>query len=163
MRVVVWGLALMLALVFQATLLPLIAFHGARPDLPLMIAVSFGLLRGREHGVGAGFFGGLIQDLASGNIFGLNILPKLAVGYLAGTMERNVFKENILLPVMAVIAATFISGALTICLLFVLELKADILAALVNISLTAGYNALLAIPVHRLVYWLAGNHTAEQR
>lgn len=155
MRPFVWGLVLVVSLVLQATVLPLIAVDGVRPDLMLIITMSAGLLLGREHGVGLGFFGGLLQDLASGNIFGLNILARTAVGYFAGQMERKVFKENILLPVLVVIVATVLNSAVAIFVLLVGGYKVDITLETANTIYHIAYNTVLAIPVHRLVLLIA--------
>ncbi len=155
MRPLVWGLVVVLLLVLQATVLPLVAIGGVRPDLILIASISAGLLLGREHGVGLGFFGGLLQDLTSGNIFGLNILAKMAVGYLAGQMERKVFKENILLPLLAVMLGTGVHSVVAIFLLLTGGYKVDVPVELANALYLVGYNAVLAIPVHRLVFLIA--------
>lgn len=156
MRLLVWGLLLIIALILQATLVPLIAVQGIRPDLLLLAVVSSGLLLGKEQGVGIGFFAGLLQDLASGNIFGLNVLSKMTTGYVAGLLERKVFKENILLPVLAIVVATFFNGAITIFLMLVFGHKLDLPLAAMNVAMTSVYNAILAVPMHRAVYSLAG-------
>ena len=156
MRMFIWGLLLLTALVLQATLVPLIAVQGVRPDLLLLAVVSSGLLLGKEHGVGIGFFAGLLQDLASGNVFGVNVLSKMASGYIAGLLERKVFKENILLPILAIVLATLFNGTITILLMLIFGHKLDLPSAAMSVAETALYNAILAVPMHRLVYSLAG-------
>lgn len=151
----IWGVLIVLALVLQATLVPLITIKGVRPDLLLIIVVSSGLLLGKEQGLGLGFFAGLLQDLASGNIFGLNLLAKMATGFLAGVAERKVFKENILLPVMGITTATLFNGAVSLVMLFTLGLKVDLVPALTQICYVLAYNAVLAIPVHQVVFRIA--------
>ena len=160
MRALLIGLVLLLVLVIQATLVPLIAINGVRPDVLLIIVVSVALLLGKEHGAGLGFFAGLLQDLASGNIFGLNILSKLATGYFAGVMERKVFKENVLLPILAVAVATVFNSLIMLLMMAVLGFSIDLPSALINIVYVVIYNAVFAIPVHKFscrVYrnWLA--------
>ncbi|MDR3562859.1 MAG: rod shape-determining protein MreD [Negativicutes bacterium] len=162
MRPLIWGLLAVLFLIIQATLLPLIAINGIRPDLLLLVVVSSALLLGKEQGVGLGFFSGLLQDLASGNIFGLNVLAKIVTGYLAGAMERKVFKENILLPVLAVTLATVFNNFVMILTLIVLGYNPDLSAALVNILYLVIYNAIMAIPVHYLVSWIARHWIIDQ-
>jgi rod shape-determining protein MreD len=162
MMPVIWGVLLVLALVIQSTLLPLIAVNGIRPDLLLILVVSSALLLGKEQGVGLGFFAGLLQDLASGNIFGLNVLSKILTGYLAGIMERKVFKENVLLPVLAVVVATVFNSIVVLVTLAFLGFNVDIPAALLNIVFQLAYNAVLAIPVHQLVYRIASRRMTEQ-
>lgn len=161
MRPLIWGLVLVFFLVLQATVLPLVAIGGVRPDLMLIATISAGLLLGREHGVGMGFFAGLLQDLASGNIFGLNVLAKTAIGYFAGLMERKVFKENILLPLLAVMLGTVIHSAVALFILLACGYKVDIPVEMANTLYLVGYNAVLAIPVHRLVFLIARNEMPD--
>lgn len=161
MKPFVWGLFLLATLVVQTTVLPLVAVGGARPDLLLLVVVSAGMLLGREHGVGMGFFAGLLQDLASGNIFGVSVLSKTATGYVAGLVERKVFKENVLLPLLAVIIATVFNSALMLVMLVILGFAVDIPTAVANTVFVLGYNAVLAIPVHRVVYRFARNELPD--
>jgi rod shape-determining protein MreD len=161
MRPLLWGLLLILALVLQATIVPLVSINGIRPDLLLIIVVSSGLLLGKEQGVGMGFFSGLLQDLASGNIFGLNVLSKMATGFVAGSLERNVFKENVLLPVLGTVLATVFNSAIMLLLIFLLGYNTDLLSAISNILYLLCYNAVVAIPVHQLVYRIAKRLTFD--
>jgi rod shape-determining protein MreD len=154
MRTVVWGLVLMITLAVQATLVPFLAIQGIKPDLLLLVVVSSALLLGTQQGVGMGFFAGLLQDLAAGTIFGSNVLSKLATGSLAGSLERKVFKENTLLPVLAVIVATLINQGLRLLILVVLGYTLNFGVALTNLFYLVAYNSVLAIPVHYLVYRL---------
>lgn len=152
-RTLVWTGLLIITIAIQAVLLPIIFSQGAKPDLILIMVVACGLLAGREQAVGVGFFAGLLQDFASGNVFGLNVLSKMAIGYVSGMAERKVFKESILLPVLAIVIATFFNSALLQALLFLLGYKIQFLAMLKNQVLPSlGYNVLLCIPVHRLIY-----------
>jgi rod shape-determining protein MreD len=53
-------------------------------DLFLLVAATFGLIRGRQAGMFAGAAAGLVQDAFSGGLLGLNGASKTTVGYLAG-------------------------------------------------------------------------------
>ncbi|MGL5513297.1 MAG: rod shape-determining protein MreD [Sporomusa sp.] len=151
--IIIWAILLISTLAVQAVLLPVIFTNGAKPDLLLLIIMSVGLLAGREQAVGIAFFAGLMQDFASGNIFGINILSKMATGYVAGLAERKVFKESILLPVLATIIATFFNSALLLALLFLLGYKVEPGIMLIEQILPSlGYNLLCCIPVHRVIY-----------
>ncbi len=148
-----WAGLLIGTIAVQAVLLPLIFTQGIKPDIILIIIMAAGLLAGRERAVGIAFFAGLLQDFASGNVFGLNTLSKMATGYAAGLAERKVFKESILLPVLAVIIATLFNSACMQALLFILGYKVEPASVFLNQVLPAlGYNILFCIPVHRLIY-----------
>lgn len=156
MTALVWFAVVITSIVIQATILPLLAVKGIRPDLLLIVVVSSSLLLGKEHGVCIGFFSGLVQDLASGNIFGINVLSKLAIGYVCGLAERKVFKEHLLLPVLAIAIATLLSHAIVFLLLLFWGYKVDILGAFTgNVLPLALYNMVLSIPVHKLIYRLS--------
>jgi rod shape-determining protein MreD len=145
----IWAVFILLALAVQAALLPFFTYRGMTPDILLIITVSAGLLYGREHGVGIGFFAGLLQDLASGGIFGLNTLPKVLIGLAAGTAERKVFKEHILLPLSAMMVTTVLNYGLILLLLVIFGYKVDFLdAAAHNLLPLLVYNMIFAVPMH---------------
>lgn len=153
MKAVFWGIIVIAALIIQATVMPLLAFQGVRPDLLLIVVVSSSLLLGKDQGVSIGFFSGLLQDLVGGNIFGLNTLSKLITGYLFGMAERKVFKEHILLPVLAMAVATFCNSAISFILLLLLGYKIELMSAIINTVLPLlMYNVIVAIPVHQVIY-----------
>lgn len=153
MTTIIWLSMVLITVIIQSTILPLIAFKGISPDMLLVIVVSYALLTGKEKGFGVGFFSGLIQDLAFGNIFGINTLSKMAVGYFFGLAERKVFKEKVLLPLVATAVATLVHSCVMFIVLFLLGYKVDLLNAIMNNVLPlVGYNMLIAIPVHHIVY-----------
>jgi len=161
MNILVWFSVIFVAIIIQSTLLPLATYHGIYPDLLLIIVVSYSLLSGKENGVGMGFCSGLFQDLVSGSIFGINTLSKLAIGYLFGLAERKVFKEHVLLPVVATALATVLNGLVVLMVLFILGYKVDIVSAFINnIVPLVSYNVIISIPVHHIVYRLTA-FTAE--
>jgi len=48
----------------QATLVSRVAIWGVFPDLPLLVVVSWGLLRGSRQGLLWGFVAGIMVDLS---------------------------------------------------------------------------------------------------
>jgi rod shape-determining protein MreD len=155
MNILIWFGVLVVTIILQSTLMPLISIKGIHPDLLLVLVVSYALLSGKESGVGVGFFAGLLQDLVSGSIFGINTLSKLATGYIFGLAERKVFKEHVLLPILATLVATLFNGFVGIILLLLFGYKVDIAAAVMqNIVPLIGYNLVVAVPVHHAVYRL---------
>lgn len=155
MKNYIWLGVIVVALIIQSTLLPLIAIHGVYPDLLLIIVVSHALLSGKEKGVSIGFFAGLLQDLASGSIFGTNTLAKLATGFVCGLAERKVFKEHVLLPVAATAVATMFNGLIMFMILFIFGYKVQLGSVFINIVMPLiAYNVIIAIPVHHIVYRL---------
>lgn len=155
MRMIAWIGAILLTIIVQSTVLPLFAYKGVRPDLLLLMVMSTGLLAGKEQGIGVGFFCGLLQDLASGNIFGLNTLSKMATGYAFGMVEGKVFKEHLFLPLLAGAVAAIVHTVVAFSLLGVWGYKVDMVPALLNQVLPfVLYNVVMAVPVHQIIYRL---------
>ena len=48
----------------------------------------------------------------TGRFIGVNTLCKGLLGYIAGVSERNLYKNNFLVPIVAVLVATFLNALL---------------------------------------------------
>ncbi len=155
MKILLWVILAVFLYVVQCSLIPIVTMNGIKPDLLMIAVLSTGLLTGKEKGVAVGFFFGMLADLASGGVFGLHTLSKMAIGYGAGLLERKVFKENILLPLLAVMVATVIHTAFMTVLLAVGGFKVEIFSLIMhNLLPLLAYNVIVAIPIHLLIYKL---------
>ena len=94
--------------IVQMTLVPLLPFGQARPDLFLVIVVAWGIVRGSGEATLWGLGGGLVLDLFSGVPFGMQTLGLGALGLLADLMGTNFFRSNVLIPLAAILIATFL-------------------------------------------------------
>lgn len=75
---------LLIAAVLQSAWLEEVQILGGRPDLVLLLVVTWSVIRGAREGVVWGFVGGICSDLLSGGSFGLWTLSLTVVGLLAG-------------------------------------------------------------------------------
>ncbi len=75
---------LLFAAVIQSTWMENIRVLGGRPDLVLLLAVTWGIIRGARDGAIWGFIGGIFCDLLSASPFGLWTLTLTLVGFLVG-------------------------------------------------------------------------------
>ncbi len=88
-----YGIFFLLAIILQATLIPYFTILQWKPDLVLIVLTAFAFRMGYNWGTTAGFFSGLITDLLSGHLLGLNALSKTIAGYTAAHLGR-VFQEQ---------------------------------------------------------------------
>lgn len=149
----IWGTVLIVSLILQSTLLPVLAYAGIHADLLLIVVISLSLLLGKDHGAVIGFTAGLLQDLASGTFFGMNTFSKMILGYFFGMAERQVFKEHMFLPIMAMVCATigncFITAVIMLLLGYQFNLFNNMVTMLVPLL---AYHVILAFPIHKLIY-----------
>jgi rod shape-determining protein MreD len=81
---------LILIIPFQAALFGPLSLHGIKPDLSLALIYIVGLLTGPTEAALVGISLGLVQDIGSANLIGLNGFTRGLVGLGAGFLGRRV-------------------------------------------------------------------------
>ena len=108
MRVVTLFLTLAGAAAAQSTLGSGLTLFRVRPDLVLLLVVTFSIVRGVEEGALAGLIGGLMVDCLSAIPFGASTLIMGAIGLATGLGEDNIYRANVVIPLIAVFLATIL-------------------------------------------------------
>ena len=146
---------LLIVAVLQTTLVPHLAIGGVFADLPLLVVVSWSLLRGAREGVIWGFVAGLVVDLLSGAPFGAATLSLIAVGFLSGLGEATVFRTHVALPLVVVFLATILYDLIFLLIVQISGQTVSWLDSLFRVVLpSAALNAVLTPIVFGLMRWL---------
>lgn len=146
---------LVVVALMQATLMPHLAVWGVFPDLPVLVVVSWSLLRGSGEGAVWGFIAGVAVDLLSGAPFGAATLALVVVGFLWGQGKAAAFRAHMALPLLATFLATVLYDLIFLLVVQVVGGSVVWLASLFRIILpSAALNALLMPPVLILLRWL---------
>jgi rod shape-determining protein MreD len=161
MKTLILFVVMAAAVSLQSTVIPVLSIGGVRPDLVLVVVVSAALTAGRETGLICGVFGGLLQDLLSVGPFGYNTLSKMLLGFLVGLYERKVNQGSLLLPLLAVAAATVGAAVLAVVFLLAYGQERQIASLLVQVLPATAYHILLAVPIHFLIVWLIRSQTKK--
>jgi rod shape-determining protein MreD len=99
---------LVVVALLQSTIVSHFRIWGVFADLPLLVVIGWGLLRGSREGFIWGFVAGVAVDLFSGAPFGAATFGLMAVGALAGLGQSTVFRSQLLWPPVAVGLATIV-------------------------------------------------------
>lgn len=75
---------LMLSAVLQSVVIEKVEIFGGRPDLVLLLVITWTIIRGLNEGMIWGFIGGLCCDLLSGGDFGLWTISLTLATFVAG-------------------------------------------------------------------------------
>jgi rod shape-determining protein MreD len=94
----------------QAVLAPALRVADVAPDIPLIVLLLLALRRGPEFGCVAGFLTGLLQDLATGGLVGVQALTKAVVGFALGALGARVRVTQPLVQVPALVVLTLAEG-----------------------------------------------------
>ena len=110
---------LVVVAVLQATVVTHLTVWGVFADLPLLIVVSWSLLRGSRDGVIWGFVAGVSVDVLSGAPFGAATLSLMAAGFLGGLARRSVYAAHFVFPIVIVFLATFLYNAIFLLIVWI--------------------------------------------
>jgi rod shape-determining protein MreD len=145
----------MLTAIFQSTVMPLITIGGAKPDLTLLIVISWSLLRGTGEGIIWGFVGGLCVDVLSGGPLGASAIGMMTVSLMSGQGKTNLFKGNLMLPLLLAPVGTIVYYGLVLVVLELTGRSTPVLTTLTQAILPAAVVNLIAMPfVYAFMRWL---------
>jgi len=147
----------------QSTLVPHLSIWGVFADLPLLVVVSWSLLRGSREGAIWGFIAGLAVDLFSGAPFGAATLSLIVAGLLGGLGQATVYRTHIALPVIMIFLTTIVYDLLFLLIVQISAQPVDWLGSLFRIVLpSAMLNAVLTPPVFLTMRWLYNRFGREE-
>lgn len=153
MRYLTLTILFLFSLILQSAVFSHLTIFGVKPDLVLVVIILYAIMNGSKEGALAGIIGGIIQDLAFGQYLGMNILTKVITGYLCGLLERRIYKENLLIPMIVILIGTLLNEFM----LFLFRLMVDIsTSSFVNVKeiilITAFYNSIVTLFIYKRFY-----------
>ncbi|MGD8400408.1 MAG: rod shape-determining protein MreD [Bacillota bacterium] len=154
MRIFYLACGVILSVVFQATWIAQLHLPGEiKPDLVLVIVITYALLKGPYVGINIGLFAGFFMDLVSGGIIGGGVLTKILAGLSAGMLEKTIFKDNLLVPTLAVFSGTILFETLNLIIRLSFGANLHFWEILFRVVFPmAFYNAILAPVIYQLLY-----------
>jgi rod shape-determining protein MreD len=146
------GLAVLTAAILQVTIFAAIDLSGGGPDLLLVTLVAVALLRGPVAGACAGFFGGLVSDVATLETLGLTSLVLTVAGYWIGRYGETTGRDRAHAPLLSVVVVSILYTVGAFVLHFVLGDDVSARRALLtSVPPTILFNVLLTVPVYASV------------
>lgn len=91
-----------LLLIYCSLMIQAVFFHGARPDIVMVLICIYTLNYGLGKGVALGAIAGLLIDTANGSMLGPNILSKAMLAFLTGAIKDNLYQWNAFINALVV-------------------------------------------------------------
>jgi len=143
------GVLVFLAAVVQVSVVAPTQVAGGTADLLLVALVAVALLRGAAVGATAGFFGGLVVDLATWETLGLTSLLLTLAGYWIGRYGETTGRDRAHAPLLSVLVITVLHALGALLLHAVLGTPVSVGYALGTMLLpSVVLNVVLAVPVY---------------
>jgi rod shape-determining protein MreD len=146
------GVLILLAAVLQAAVFAGIVVLGGSPDVLLVMLVAIALLRGSMVGAFAGFFGGLLLDIATLETLGMTSLLLTLAGYWTGRYGETSASGRRYSPYLAVAVMTVLYALGSLAVRFMLAEPAPARVVLVETLVQSlVLNLVLMWPVYAIV------------
>lgn len=101
---------------FESSFLPHLLPTGPKPDLVLILVLSWSLLRGTREGILWGGIGGLFLGLVSGFPWGSHILLLTLLAALLSLSQPSIYRSNPLFPLAMILLASLFYNSILILL-----------------------------------------------
>ncbi len=140
------------AAILQASVFSSVTILNGTPDLLLVTIICIALLRGPVVGALAGFWGGLLLDVANLETLGVTSLLLTIAGYWTGRYGETTGRDRAHAPFLSVAVITFLYALGSLAFHFVLGEPAPARTVLWT-TLFQGIvlNLILTWPVYRIV------------
>lgn len=152
-RKITMAALILISILLQSTICQMISVASIKPNLLIILTVSFGLMRGRKEGMITGFFCGLLTDIFFESIIGFNALIYLLVGYFGGYFYRIFYDDDIKTPLFLISVSDLAYGIIQYGFMFLLRGRIQFFYYLQRVILPEMlYTLILTIVCYRLFY-----------
>ena len=159
-------LVILLLGLLQSSVFPYFEVVGIRPSLVLMAAITLATVSNDSRALYWGFLGGLLIDLLSAAPLGVNTLIFTLLVYIIGGQGRRFDRANVVLSILAGVAATVLYYPTVVLTLqlqgFELDWGKQVWERLPRaVAVNAGATALLYPGVRLVDQWTRPQSTAR--
>ncbi len=135
--------------VLQASILPGAEFYVARPDLVLLLVLSWAVHSELDEAIFWAFTGGILRDLMSVVPVGTSVLGLLLLIFAINILSRNFYQFSIFFLLFFVVVGTFLQHFIVQGVLAIGGYSPDFSQSLPYFTLpTLLYNVALVLPIY---------------
>ncbi len=153
LKIILYVLSLVLAFLIQTSVIPMIPFLAASPNLLLILTFSIGFIHGNLPGMFYGLGAGLLLDLFYSGPFGFYSFIFVILGYINGFFCNVYYEEYITLPMIMCVVNELVYHVYIYVFRFLIRGRYDILYYLIHVVLPEVIFSLMAtLILYRFVF-----------
>ncbi len=153
MKIFQIGIIIIVNLILQSTLVHFIQIHNVIPNLGLVLAICFAINEEKKNGILIAFAIGILQDILFGRVIGLNALIYILIWYIISVINKSIFRENFVIPIIFTTLGTIFYYIIGIFFIYFLGYELNAITTYGNILLIEViYNGLISIFVYKYIY-----------
>lgn len=141
-----------LIIIFQQAIFSRFSLFDAGVNLVFVFIVCFSLLRDELECVVIALFCGIITDAFFPFVFGINTVVYLISAYLLAQIEKKVYKDSLIIPVMLTFGMSMLKNILFYVYLYIASIRFNFSDLIVNkLIYEPLFNSILCILVYKLI------------
>ncbi len=153
MRKLKVSIIIVINLILQSTLLQFFNINNIIPNTSLILVICLAINGDRKKGPLIGFVIGSLQDILFGEIIGLNTLIYLLIGYLISIVNKSIFKENFVIPIVFTVCGTLMYYIMGTFFIYFFGFNTDLLTIYKDmLIIEIIYNVIIAIFIYKYIY-----------
>lgn len=155
MRILVMTIVAVISYILQSTVLGYVEIYNIKPNLIIITTISYALIRGKEEGAVYGLFAGLLMDIMGGKMIGVYALLGMYLGLTVGSLNKDIYKENYLIPFMLTAGGTFVYNLVFYAFSYFLSIQEQLLWYIVAYIIPETiYNTVLSVIIYFLILYI---------
>ena len=99
-RILFYSGLFLISIILQSTIFHYLKIGGVKPDLLLVIVVLSAVLNGRRTGASSRVCFWSTGGPSCRKVYRLTGTDKMLTGYIIGNLERKIFSDNVLVPIV---------------------------------------------------------------
>lgn len=137
----------------QTVLFPSLAIGDIVPNILIILTVATAYMQGRVGGMYMGLICGLLTDLYTGSLLGLNGAIYMAIGFIAGIAYRLYYRDDYVMPVLLIGCGNLVSAFMIYVFEFLFQGKLAVAFYLRRIILPEViYTVIVSIVLYKLLH-----------
>lgn len=156
-RKIVTAVFIITFFLLQTTVFQQLDFASISPNFMIILASSYGFMRGKKEGMIIGFVSGLLMDIfyGVGTMIGVYALLYLLIGYGNGFFNRMFFEDDIKLPILLISGSELIYGLCNYIFLYMMRSKFDFWYYFWNIIVPElVYTIIITLLLYQLILYI---------
>lgn len=150
--------------ILQTTIFQKMKLANVGPNILVIVTAASGFMYGRKLGMFSGVLGGLLMDTMYSGVIGLNILIYAVIGYLNGMANKLYFKEDLMIPLFAIVISDFLYGTMYYVCRFLLRGRLDLPYYLIHIIIPEMiYTMVVGVVLYIFMRWLEERMNPEEK
>ena len=140
-----------LLVILQQAIFSRITVFGAAIDIVFIYIVSFSIIRDDMESLIIALFTGIIRDCFFPAAFGINTVVYILVAFSIGFIEKKIYKDTIIVPVIFTFCSTVIKGLLYFSYFYIISYKFDFVNNVIyTVLIESALNSIMSIYMYKL-------------